>query len=170
MTVHLHLLQGLRAIARRAEPQQQDCPTSQHLLPHLPMPASSFPQGERGEKFYLSITKLRRATSMCLSMDGRRITGLLLTYIDGTVAALGRVCLAKLQRSEPLYTGGIWILVELVDRYPQVVSVASKKPERNADRYLHVRWLGELEWWSSAWQCELHYYYHYHKQTLPTRL
>lgn len=157
VTAQLHLLEGVRGIICMAEPPQADYVASAGLIPRLPQPASSYPRGKRGEAFYLSVIKLRPATSMRLSVNGRRITGLLLIYQDGAEDTLGRVCLVKLQPPERLYEDGIWILAEQVDKYPQVVRVVVEKPGRNVDRYLHVRWQGQLEWWSSARQCELHY-------------
>lgn len=153
----LHLLEGLRGVICAAEWPPADFLISEGMVPIMPQTASSYPRGKRGEAFYLSVVELRPAASMRLAMDGLRVTGLLLTYLDGAEDALGRVCLAKLQPPERVYEDGIWILTELIDKYPQVVRIVVEKPGRNADRYLHVRWQGQLEWWSSVRQCEVHY-------------
>lgn len=158
-TLYVDLVSGVRAVIVPRRGDGQPRPET-----HLRIPRPLSPQPENGNDWFFysnGCMENVHQVSVCRTFD--RITGMILLYASGTRASIGRVAVDRLDAPQLVDSTGMWILGEH-SRNPahyskpvHITKVLFALPEADVDEYLHVRWAGQLEWWSSVRQCEVHY-------------
>lgn len=128
----------------------------------LPQPMASFPFCSP-DPFFYSKARLEPVSKFRLCKVGGKITGILLSYSDGSMASLGGIRLDQLSDDITADAHGLWIRSVYSERriraacIVSIIDVTQNRPEADLESYLHVRWHGEIEWWYSHRQCEVHY-------------
>lgn len=159
----LDLSDGLREIAFSVPVLQ---PKSA-ITPYLSSPESEYPESLTTERFFYSRAALEDVSKVKFCRVADKITGMVLRYSNDAEVSLGWVrldCLCTLERAD---SSGMWLLV-LEDHYgfPQVIDISLTLPLTDSQKYFSVQWCGQLEWWFSRRQCQLHYR---DRKTLSTR-
>lgn len=135
----------------------------------LPRPTSPFPIWG-SESFCFSKATLNGVSQLRICRKEEQITGMLLGYTNGTWASLGGIDLDRLERPMEVDTSGLWIQSAYTEgpswvaTRAHIVGIKLCAPHLEPENYLHIRWHGELEWWHSHRQNEVHYG---GKQTAP---
>ncbi len=124
----------------------------------LPSAMSSYPRSMTFERFYYSITSLEDVTEVIPCRIASVIVGAIFCYRNGTRASLGWVTLEHLGTPEVVDTPGLWFrIAKFGPGFPRVTAIHHRRPVAGGQEHLHVQWQGELEWWFSCRQCQLHY-------------
>ncbi|KAM3447863.1 hypothetical protein MY3296_008318 [Beauveria thailandica] len=162
LSLYADFTAGLRAVAispalAESRKAQLSAGPSQRTVP-----LSLYPRSLPFENFCYAKASLEdvSAVAACCQadIDGQVIAGIVLRYMDGTEASLGWVAPDGLDSPTPVPDDGIWLCVSLSRTgFPRVTAMAFAAPADEDARYLRLRWRGELEWWFSRRQCQLHY-------------
>lgn len=158
VTIYADMSDGLRSIY---VPKDLTDASRVKPLSFLPQPMSIFNFGPP-DAFFFSKAALEDTFQIRICRNKEQIIGLLLGYSNGTWASIGSVKLDQLQSALRVDPAGIWIQSTYTGGRWQatrahIVNVARSEPKGNRGEWLHVRWRGELEWWYSGRQCEVHY-------------
>ncbi|EFY88702.1 hypothetical protein MAC_05320 [Metarhizium acridum CQMa 102] len=157
---YLDLRSGLQEIRCGNEPPVQDPIKTK---PDLLEPTSTYPQCLPTEFFYFSTASLEDVSEIKLCKDAQRISGVVLGYSDGREVSLGWVHPDHL--SSPMKVDdslGMWLLVSetglpLLTDIRLVTDIRLTVPMAEAQKYFAVQWRGQLGWWFSVRQCQLHH-------------
>ncbi|KAH6880807.1 hypothetical protein B0T10DRAFT_143411 [Thelonectria olida] len=149
---------GFRRIAFGGDP-----PLQPGVGPSIPQPISEPPPGDRLLDFYSSAPLKDVTELMPCRMEVRgamHITGILLRYSNGHLERLGHVRPPCLE--QPLVVGdhsGFSLGFSHPKlKQPFVAAIALGGPlENGADEWLDLSWDGTLEWWFTAFQCDIQY-------------
>ncbi|OAA65106.1 hypothetical protein LEL_10553 [Akanthomyces lecanii RCEF 1005] len=166
VTIYADMSDGLRSIYI---PQEMNHTSEVKSRLTLPQPTSKFCFSSQ-DSFIYSKAALEDVSQIRICGNEERITGMLLGYSNGTWASLGSVDVNQLRGAMHVDAAGLWIQSAYTEGPPwvttraHIVCVTSRSPTSGHENSLHVRWHGELEWWYSKRQCEVHYG---DKHTLP---
>ncbi|OAA51460.1 hypothetical protein NOR_00053 [Metarhizium rileyi] len=134
----------------------------------LPSAKSCYPRSMFFERFYYSRATLEDVTQVLPCRIASVIVGAIFCYRNGTRASLGWVALNQLDAPVTVDTPGLWFLItKFGPGFPKITAICHSPPVTGGQEYFHVQWQGELEWWFSCRQCQLH---HNGRQTPMTRM